>query len=65
MASPTKTKCPTCKAEVQAPGENRFFPFCTQRCRTIDLGRWLNEEYRLTNDTAEDEEDGSAPQGDA
>jgi endogenous inhibitor of DNA gyrase (YacG/DUF329 family) len=60
MSSPTTSKCPTCKTEVQAPPENRFFPFCTQRCRTIDLGKWLNEEYRLVNDTAEDEEDGSA-----
>jgi hypothetical protein len=27
--------------------ENPAFPFCSARCKTIDLGRWLNEEYRV------------------
>jgi hypothetical protein len=35
------------------------FPFCSRRCRTIDLGRWLGEEYRLPaedgSDLAEDD----------
>lgn len=39
--------CPTC-AKPAAPGpENAAFPFCSARCKTIDLGRWLNEEYRV------------------
>ena len=25
------------------------YPFCSRRCKTIDLGRWLGEEYRLTD----------------
>jgi endogenous inhibitor of DNA gyrase (YacG/DUF329 family) len=38
-------KCPICKKERGLFGENEFFPFCCARCRLIDLGRWLGEEY--------------------
>jgi hypothetical protein len=55
------SKCPICNASVKARQDNPAFPFCTARCKTIDLGKWLNEEYRIpTADSAEDEEDGSA-----
>jgi endogenous inhibitor of DNA gyrase (YacG/DUF329 family) len=39
--------------EGQSPKEWPQFPFCSARCKTIDLGRWLNESYRLP---AEDED---------
>ncbi len=38
-----------------------FLPFCSQRCRIIDLGRWLNEEHRLTCEPSE--EDAEPPAG--
>jgi len=38
-------KCPMCKKEV-ALGEPDF-PFCSERCRLIDLGKWASEEYRI------------------
>jgi endogenous inhibitor of DNA gyrase (YacG/DUF329 family) len=38
-------KCPICKKQV-ALGDPDF-PFCSERCRLIDLGRWANEEYRI------------------
>lgn len=38
--------CPTCKKEFQ-PDSSDALPFCSERCRTIDLGRWLDEEQRL------------------
>ena len=40
-------KCPSCDAAVKARTENPHFPFCTALCKTIDLGKWLNEEYRV------------------
>jgi endogenous inhibitor of DNA gyrase (YacG/DUF329 family) len=40
-----KLKCPICKKEVIL-GEPDF-PFCSERCRLIDLGRWAAEEYRI------------------
>jgi endogenous inhibitor of DNA gyrase (YacG/DUF329 family) len=42
-------------------------PFCSHRCRSIDLHRWLGEQYRITRDLdeePEDLEDGSPPPDD-
>ena len=41
--------CPTCKAPVAkgAPHLAKLFPFCSERCHLVDLGRWLGEEYRI------------------
>ena len=39
--------CPTCGAQVAWIPENRYRPFCSERCRQIDLGAWANEEYRV------------------
>jgi endogenous inhibitor of DNA gyrase (YacG/DUF329 family) len=38
--------CPICEAPVAADAP--VFPFCSKRCRLIDLGRWASEEYRLS-----------------
>jgi uncharacterized protein len=38
--------CATCKRAAAQAG-NKFFPFCSERCQLIDLGRWLDEEYRI------------------
>jgi endogenous inhibitor of DNA gyrase (YacG/DUF329 family) len=42
----TKVKCPICKKEVVYDG-NEFRPFCSERCKLIDLGQWAEEKYRL------------------
>ena len=39
--------CPTCAKVIKPREENKAFPFCSERCRMADLGRWLNEEYRI------------------
>jgi hypothetical protein len=39
-------RCPICKREFD-PGKSVALPFCSERCRTIDLGRWLGEDYGL------------------
>jgi hypothetical protein len=36
-------KCPICKKSVQSAGED--FPFCSERCRLIDLGKWASGQY--------------------
>src|SRR5690606_38758753 len=60
-----QAKCPTCgkKFEVTASTE-KDFPFCSERCRNVDLGRWLSEEYkvpveteRVVRESLEDEEE--------
>lgn len=38
--------CPVCKREFDAAASSAL-PFCSDRCRTIDLGRWLGEMYSL------------------
>jgi len=46
MAKPGR-RCPTC-GHVPAPRtENVAWPFCSDRCRLADLGRWLGESYRI------------------
>ncbi len=40
-------KCPTCGNAVAPLACNRAFPFCSDRCRLLDLGKWLGEEYRI------------------
>lgn len=43
--------CPICKRPVRdvddATNPNPFFPFCSDRCKLIDLGRWLGGKYRI------------------
>ena len=39
-------RCPTCGKEFESDQSNAK-PFCSDRCRTIDLGRWLDESYGL------------------
>jgi hypothetical protein len=34
--------------------DNRAFPFCSERCKNIDLARWLNEEYRIPTGDSDD-----------
>jgi endogenous inhibitor of DNA gyrase (YacG/DUF329 family) len=40
-------RCPICKGPVAPRDENPAFPFCSGRCRLVDLGRWLGDEYRI------------------
>jgi endogenous inhibitor of DNA gyrase (YacG/DUF329 family) len=39
-------RCPICKREFDR-ATSTALPFCSERCRTIDLGRWLGEEYSM------------------
>jgi len=39
--------CPTCKTLIDWSPENRFRPFCSERCKLIDLGQWATEQYRV------------------
>ena len=52
-----KAKCPICDAEVEPRATNKLFPFCSPRCKTIDLGKWLSEDYRVAGEPSEIDED--------
>ncbi len=55
-------RCPICGRTLQGQSTARWpqFPFCSPRCKMIDLGRWLGESYRLqAEELPGDEEDGT------
>ena len=41
--------CPRCQKSVVWSTDNPFRPFCSDRCKNLDLGAWANEEYRIAN----------------
>jgi uncharacterized protein len=49
-------KCPRCGKELEA-ANNSFRPFCSERCKLIDLGTWLSGIYRVPAQN-EDEDNG-------
>jgi hypothetical protein len=52
MDSPPRiVKCPQCGASVAWTPESKWRPFCSERCKTLDLGAWASERYRI--ETAE------------
>jgi endogenous inhibitor of DNA gyrase (YacG/DUF329 family) len=50
-------KCPICRKET-AWNSNPFRPFCSERCRLVDLGKWASEDYRIPGEKKD------APDGD-
>jgi endogenous inhibitor of DNA gyrase (YacG/DUF329 family) len=44
--------CPTCKKHVEP--EASTFPFCSERCRLVDLGNWLGGSYRIGSQSDDD-----------
>jgi endogenous inhibitor of DNA gyrase (YacG/DUF329 family) len=42
----TRVECPTCRVETPWHG-NPHRPFCSERCRLIDLGAWIDEKHRV------------------
>lgn len=53
--------CPTCKKQIST--DNPDFPFCSERCRLIDLGKWLEGEYAVPGEEAPDaQEEKPAPE---
>ena len=49
---PTTVKCPTCRRPVEWSPESPFRPFCSDRCRLIDLGAWFDERHRIPDESA-------------
>jgi uncharacterized protein len=45
-----KVSCPRCGTETLYSPENRWRPFCGERCRMIDLGKWAADEYRVPDE---------------
>lgn len=61
-SEPIKLNCPTCKKIVVWTDAFPHRPFCSDRCRLIDLGEWASENHKiagapLNENTAENDED--------
>jgi endogenous inhibitor of DNA gyrase (YacG/DUF329 family) len=54
-----KVACPTCGQPAEFAPSNRWRPFCSERCRSIDLGAWASEAYAVPAK----EEDSPGPEG--
>ncbi len=50
----TQTQCRSCGKLVHSSGPS--FPFCSDRCRLVDLGAWFNESYRVSRPVDEVDE---------
>lgn len=45
--TPTLSRCPVCKKQYEWDSKSPWRPFCSERCRLIDLGEWLDEGYSI------------------
>ena len=53
------SRCPTCRKVLphRDMGQIPYFPFCSERCRMVDLGRWLAGEYGISAEKTSGEEE--------
>lgn len=58
---PTKVPCPRCGRPVPWTAESKYRPFCSERCRLIDLGAWFDESHRIPG-AAEAPDEEAAPE---
>jgi len=65
MSSPRTVRCPACSAPVLWIESNRFRPFCSERCRLMDLGDWAAERHRIAGEALDKPADSDAPNGGA
>jgi endogenous inhibitor of DNA gyrase (YacG/DUF329 family) len=50
-----KLRCPICKSPVKSSDSD--FPFCSERCRTIDLGKWASGQYVISSPMKDTDDD--------
>ena len=64
-SQPRDIACPTCGKRVLWTPDSAWRPFCSERCKLIDLGAWATEKYRVpvteSKDQPEDAELGEPP----
>ena len=52
--TPLEVACPVCRKSVLWNEQSPFRPFCSERCRLIDLGQWASEQYTIAADDQSD-----------
>lgn len=53
----TIVKCPTCRRDVPWRDDSQWRPFCSERCKSIDLGGWASNRYVIPGEPVPDEPD--------
>jgi len=48
-------RCPICRKRFDSE-QSSSLPFCSERCRSVDLGRWLGESYSVPVERRDDED---------
>ncbi len=43
----SERRCPICGKPVESKPQNPYDPFCSERCRMVDLGKWFSDSYRV------------------
>ncbi len=46
-------KCPTCNADVSWQEDQKWKPFCSERCKLIDLGEWASEGHSIAGESVQ------------
>ena len=49
--------CPTCQKEVLMTPDSEFRPFCSKRCKLIDLGEWASESRKIPGKSVDTQQD--------
>jgi endogenous inhibitor of DNA gyrase (YacG/DUF329 family) len=62
MSAIRYVSCPRCGAQVPWTAASAYRPFCSERCKTVDLGAWAAEEYRVAPAEPNDEQSLQTPQ---
>jgi len=47
-----KSKCPTCKNTIISKDNNQWRPFCSERCKLLDLGAWFDGSHHIPGENA-------------
>lgn len=56
LPQPKTVACPTCGGPSLYAPENRYRPFCSERCKNVDLGAWASEGFRMPADAPPDDQ---------
>ena len=57
----SQVTCPTCKRSIEWSSENKWRPFCSERCKLIDLGAWASESHVIPGEVVIDIENRADP----
>jgi hypothetical protein len=55
VTKPRYVRCPQCGAEALYAPENAWRPFCSERCKQIDLGAWASDQYSIAGQPTDED----------